>query len=103
MSGRKPSEAAAAEKKKAGTVKSLVIVYEGENAVAKVREVLGPTDPRKAPPGSIRREFGQSIMVNAAHASDSPENVRREMKILNVAENNLKTTIEEFFSRRIRS
>lgn len=103
MSGRKPSESTAAEKKKAGTVKSLVIVYEGENAVAKVREVLGPTDPRKAPPGSIRREFGQSIMVNAAHASDSPENARREMKILNVAENNLKTTTEEFFSRRIRS
>jgi len=46
---------------------------------AKIREVLGPTDPAKAPPGSIRREFGSTIMVNAAHASDSPDNARREM------------------------
>jgi nucleoside diphosphate kinase len=97
MSGRKPCECTPAEKKKPGTVKSVVIVYEGEHAVAKVREVLGPTDPRKAPPGSIRREFGQNIMVNAAHASDSPENAKREMKILNPAENNLRTTIEEFY------
>ncbi len=100
MSGRKPSECKPADKKKIGTVKSVVIVYEGEDAVAKVREVLGPTDPRKAPPGSIRREFGQNIMVNAAHASDSPENAKREMKILRVSENNLKTTIEEFYPRR---
>lgn len=98
MSGRKSSECGPADRQKPGTVKSLVIVYEGEDAVAKVREVLGPTDPRKAPPGSIRREFGQNIMVNAAHASDSPSNAKREMKILAVAENNLKTTIEEFYS-----
>ncbi len=97
MSGRKPSECSSSQKKQAGTVKSVVIVYEGENAVAKVREVLGPTDPRKAPPGSIRREFGQNIMVNAAHASDSPENAKREMKILAVAENNFKKTVRKFY------
>ena len=44
----------------------------------------GPTDPSKAQPGSVRREFGQDIMVNAAHASDSPENAEREMKIIKV-------------------
>ncbi len=49
-------------------------VYQGVDAVRKIREVLGPTDPSKAPPGTIRREFGSTIMVNAAHASDSPEN-----------------------------
>ncbi len=102
MSGRKPGECTPSERKKPGTEKSLVIVYEGENAVAKVRAVLGPTDPHKAPPGSIRREFGQSIMVNAAHASDSPQNAKREMKIVNIAENNLQKTIEKFYSRRIR-
>jgi hypothetical protein len=40
----------------------------GVDAVRKIREVLGPTDPSKAPPGTIRREFGSTIMVNAAHA-----------------------------------
>jgi nucleoside diphosphate kinase len=53
--------------------------------VTKIREILGATDPNKARPGSIRREFGTNIMVNAAHASDSAENARREMKILDVA------------------
>ena len=103
MSGRRPRECTAAEKKKPGTEKSIVIVYEGEDAVRKVRDVLGPTDPRKAPPGSIRREFGHSIMVNAAHASDSPENAKREMKIVDITENNFKKIIEEFYGTRIRA
>ena len=59
--------------------------YEGPDAVAKIRDILGATDPTKARPGSIRREFGTNIMVNAAHASDSVENARREMRILDVA------------------
>ena len=46
--------------------------------------MLGSTDPRKARPGSIRREFGTNIMINAAHASDSPENAVREMGIVAV-------------------
>ncbi|MFL6595604.1 MAG: nucleoside-diphosphate kinase, partial [Chthoniobacterales bacterium] len=83
-----------------GTEKIVALVYQGENAVAKIREVLGPTDPSKAPPGSIRKEFGQSIMVNAAHASDSPENAQREMKIVQVDENNFKPLIESFYDRR---
>ncbi|MEJ0088931.1 MAG: nucleoside-diphosphate kinase [Limisphaerales bacterium] len=57
---------------KPGTQKCIALVYEGVGAVNKIRDVLGPTDPSKAPPGSIRREFGSTIMVNAAHASDSP-------------------------------
>ncbi|MGO9003307.1 MAG: nucleoside-diphosphate kinase, partial [Limisphaerales bacterium] len=60
---------------------------------------LGPTDPSKAPPGSIRREFGSTIMVNAAHASDSPENARREMNIVNVGENNFRQIIEETYGK----
>lgn len=100
MSGRHPADCTPAQKKLPGTEKSIVIVYEGENAVVKVREVLGPTDPRKAPPGSIRREFGQSIMVNAAHASDSPDNAEREIKILNVSENTFTPLVNEFFASR---
>ena len=70
------------------------------DAVRKIRDVLGPTDPSKAPPGTIRREFGQTIMVNAAHASDSPENAVREMGIVQIAENNLKPLIENWYLKR---
>ncbi len=73
-----------------GAEKCIALVYEGVEAVRKIRDVLGPTDPSKAPPGSIRREFGQTIMVNAAHASDSAENAKREMGIVNVGENNFR-------------
>ena len=66
----------------------------------KIREVLGPTDPSKAPPGSIRKEFGQTIMINAAHASDSAENAQREMKIVQVDENNFKPLIENFYRQK---
>src|SRR6266513_2576638 len=77
MAGKKPSECPVEEREAPGTEKSIAIVYEGVDAVRKIRDVLGPTDPAKAPPGSIRKEFGQTIMVNAAHASDSVENARR--------------------------
>ena len=70
----------------------------GVDAVRKIREVLGPTDPSKAPPGSIRREYGSTIMVNAAHASDAPENAEREMKIVQIEENNFKPLIEAHFA-----
>ncbi len=65
----------------------------------KIRDVLGPTDPSKAPPGSIRREFGQTIMVNAAHASDSAENAQRELGIIKVGENNFRKVVEEFYGK----
>jgi len=73
--------------------------YEGVEAVRKIRDVLGPTDPSKAPPGSIRREFGQTIMVNAAHASDSEENAKRELAIIRVGENNFRKSVEEFYGK----
>jgi nucleoside diphosphate kinase len=97
MSGRSPSECPLGEINNPGTEKCIALVYEGVEAVRKIRDVLGPTDPSKAPPGSIRREFGQTIMVNAAHASDSEENARREMGIVNVGENNFKQMVEEFY------
>src|SRR6266571_4532226 len=99
MSGGRPSQIAPTQKSEPGTEKCIAIVYQGENAVEKIREVLGPTDPSKAPPGSIRKEFGQTIMINAAHASDSIENAQREMKIVQVDENNFKPLIENFYRR----
>jgi len=98
MSGRSPGECASEkELQEPGTEKCIALVYEGVNAVSKIRDVLGPTDPSKAPPGSIRREFGSTIMVNAAHASDSAENAVREMKIVQVGDNNFRKVIEEFY------
>ena len=99
MSGRASSECPVKEQDKPGSEKCIALVYEGVGAVGKIRDVLGPTDPSKAPPGSIRREFGQSIMVNAAHASDSPANARREMDIVNVGENTFRPLVERFYER----
>jgi nucleoside diphosphate kinase len=99
MSGRSPNECPVGEVDKPGSEKCIALVYEGVEAVRKIRDVLGPTDPSKAPPGSIRREFGQTIMVNAAHASDSEENAQREMKIVDVGENNFKQIIEQFYGK----
>ncbi|MBA3962011.1 MAG: nucleoside-diphosphate kinase [Chthoniobacterales bacterium] len=99
MSGGRPSTIGADRRGEPGTEKCIALVYQGIDAVRKIREVLGPTDPSKAPPGSIRKEFGQTIMVNAAHASDSAENAKREMEIVQVRENNLKPLIENFYAR----
>lgn len=98
MAGLKPSDCPADRRNQPGTEKCIALVYQGVDAVRKIREVLGPTDPSKAPHGSIRREFGQTIMVNAAHASDSPENAQREMEIVQIKENNLKPLIDSAFS-----
>lgn len=99
MSGRAPSECPLAEREQPGSEKCIALIYEGVSAVSKIRDVLGPTDPSKAPPGSIRREFGQSIMVNAAHASDSEESARRELGIIKVGENNFCRVVEEFYGK----
>ncbi len=99
MSGRTARECDDTLMKQPGTEKCIALVYEGPEAVRKIRDVLGPTDPSKAPPGSIRREFGQTIMVNAAHASDAPEAAVREIGIVNVAENNFRKIVEEFYSK----
>ena len=86
-----------AQREAPGSKMCVAIVYQGVDAVRKIREVLGPTDPSKAPPGSIRKEFGQTIMVNAAHASDAKENAAREMKIIRIEENNFRALIEDSY------
>ncbi len=57
----------------------VVQVLEGENAVAKYREVMGATDPSKAAVGTIRKDFAESIEANSVHGSDSAENAKIEI------------------------
>ena len=97
MAGRRPAECDETNRAQPGTEKCIALVYEGVEAVRKIRDVLGPTDPEKAPPGSIRKEFGQTIMVNAAHASDSAESAQREFKIVNVGEDLFRSVVEDFY------
>ena len=54
-------------------------VLEGKSAIARYRELLGATDPAKAAPGTIRREFGLSARENAAHGSDGPQTAATEI------------------------
>lgn len=86
------------EKSKPGKERCLALVYAGSKAVDKIRGILGPTDPSKAQPGSVRREFGQDIMVNAAHASDSPENAARELKIVKVEQDLIKDWVKKYYA-----
>jgi nucleoside-diphosphate kinase len=58
----------------------IALALSGENAVALVRDLMGPTDSRKAPKGTIRGDFGKDSMVNVVHGSDSPENAALELK-----------------------
>ena len=100
MAGQRPSDCPTDKRSEPGSEKCIALCYQGVDAVRKIREVLGPTDPSKAPPGTIRREFGQTIMVNAAHASDSAENAQREMGIVQITENNLKPLVEAWFAKK---
>ncbi len=94
MTGYDPAEA---DPSTPGREHCLALIYEGENAVEKIRGVLGSTDPSKAEPGTVRREMGTNIMVNAAHASDSPENAEREMRIVNVGEDAFGRYVADFY------
>ncbi|AWI09434.1 nucleoside-diphosphate kinase [Ereboglobus luteus] len=58
----------------------VAVALQGENVIARVREMLGPTDSSKAPKGTIRGDFGESGMINVVHASDSVENAEIEIK-----------------------
>ncbi len=58
----------------------VVQVLEGENAVAKNREIMGATNPKDAAPGTIRKDFAESIEANSVHGSDSEENAAIEIR-----------------------
>jgi nucleoside diphosphate kinase len=96
MSGSRPEECPPEKVNKPGGVMCLILLYEGENAIKKIRDVLGPTDPLKAPSGTVRREFGSNVMENTAHASDSRESVEREKTIVRINKNSMETVIREY-------
>ena len=57
----------------------VVQVLEGDNAIAKNREIMGATDPKKAAPGTIRADLAESIEQNVVHGSDAPDTAAREI------------------------
>jgi nucleoside diphosphate kinase len=97
MTGYRPSDCSEQEKGALGKENCMALVYDGVDAVRKIRALLGETDPRKASPGSVRREFGSDIMVNAAHASDSAENARREMAIIHADADDVKQLVDRHY------
>ena len=56
-------------------------VFEGDNAIEKIRKIMGPTDPAKAPKGTIRADFGQNIEQNAVHGSANATDAAREVSL----------------------
>lgn len=98
MTGRRPEDVSPGEADHPGSAQTMILVYEGENAVEKIRRVLGPTNPEDAPGGTVRADFGRDIMVNAAHASDSPESARREFGIVKVHENDFPALVHRYLS-----
>ena len=96
MTGYRPADVLEADKATAAREECLALVYMGVDAVEKIRDILGSTDPSKAKFGSVRREFGSNIMVNSAHASDSPENAEREFGIINVEEDTTGAWINQY-------
>jgi nucleoside diphosphate kinase len=100
MSGRRPDTCIPSEADMPTGIMCMILVYEGENAVQKIRDVLGPTDPLKAPGGTVRREFGSNIMVNTAHASDSRASYEREKDIVLLNDNPLGGIINDYLNAR---
>ncbi len=64
-----------------------VSVLRGESAIAKNREIMGATDPAKAAPGTIRKDWGQDVEQNAVHGSDGPETAASEIGFFFASEN----------------
>jgi nucleoside-diphosphate kinase len=58
----------------------IALALEGENAISRVRDLLGPTNSAEAPAGTLRGDFGEDMMINVCHASDAPETAAAELK-----------------------
>ena len=76
----------------------MIMVYQGNNAIAKIRTLLGNTNPQIANYGTIRKNFGKNIMQNAIHASDSYNNAIKEMKIIKIQSNTLLKILKQFIN-----
>ncbi|NTW17252.1 MAG: nucleoside-diphosphate kinase [Syntrophaceae bacterium] len=87
MTGVDPLTVSQEERDKPGKHQALALLYRGLSAVGKIRDRLGVTDPAKAAEGTIRSDFGQNILQNAAHASDSVQRAIYERKIVGLYDN----------------
>ncbi|MFN3466599.1 MAG: nucleoside-diphosphate kinase [Candidatus Brocadiales bacterium] len=106
MTGRNPSQIQdPQERKKPGLTKCLALLYMGINAIEKIRNILGVTDPMRAADATVRSIYGYDLMRNAAHASDSPECAEMERKIVGLWDNQgpceEKELIERYLSGRL--
>jgi len=87
MTGIDPLTVSPEDRNKPGKHQALALLYRGLSAVGKIRDRLGVTDPAKAAEGTIRSDFGQTILQNAAHASDSVQRAIYERKIIGLYDN----------------
>ena len=72
----------------------IALALSGENAVTLVRDLMGPTDSRKAARGTIRGDFGKDVMINVVHGSDSVENAAAELRRFFLADELFEVTLE---------
>ncbi|MBM4032702.1 MAG: nucleoside-diphosphate kinase [Planctomycetes bacterium] len=87
MTGRNPAKLSSpGERHMPGAEKCLALLYHGEKAIEKIRDRLGTTNPREAKAGSVRSVYGDDLMRNAAHASDSAASAERERRIIGLWE-----------------
>ncbi|HHT9125500.1 MAG TPA: nucleoside-diphosphate kinase [Candidatus Brocadiia bacterium] len=100
MTGLDPSRVTnPIEKKKPGTEISLALLYQGVDAVQKIRNILGATDPQKAADATVRSIYGRGLMENAAHASDSIKSAERERKIIGLWSNKEPCEVKEIIEK----
>ena len=105
MSGCDPANLTDEQKQRPGKETCLALLYQGVNAIQKIRTTLGATNPAVASPGTVRSVYANDLMRNAAHASDSPENALREREIIDMLETErssaVKTLIEEHLGEKV--
>ena len=105
MTGCNPSGLSAEEKKQPGKETSLALLYQGVNAIEKIRTTLGATNPASASPGTVRSVFANDLMRNAAHASDSPDSALRERQIIDLLEDErtceIKEIVDSYLAERV--
>lgn len=98
MTGQDPNTIPRDSYDSPGSEKCLALVYEGKEAINKIRTVLGGTNPADAAPGTVRKDFGHDVAKNAAHASDSNTSASRELAIVKVAEDDITRWVDRYYS-----
>ncbi|NQT19781.1 MAG: nucleoside-diphosphate kinase [Planctomycetes bacterium] len=95
MTGSDPAGLSDEAKQQPGNETCLALLYQGVDAIEKIRITLCATNPEKASPGTVRSVYANDLMRNAAHASDSPDNALREREIIDLLEDEQTCDIKE--------